>query len=128
MTAYFVDALECEECGGGWNYVAARAVLVSGCNFFFEQEVCGEGESGVDINSKHTFIAHSQNITMTNLDMNATPNLQYKTVNTDGTDTWNSKDIVISNWTVTSPLAGLVADKVARRIESQSKPTAATSM
>ncbi|KAE8445539.1 hypothetical protein EG329_013303 [Mollisiaceae sp. DMI_Dod_QoI] len=49
----------------------------------------------------HTFIAHSQNITMTNMDMNATSNSQYKTVNTDGTDTWNSKDIVISNWTVT---------------------------
>ena len=38
---------------------------------------------------------------MTNLNMNATSNSQYKTVNTDGTDTWNSKDIVISNWTVT---------------------------
>ncbi len=50
---------------------------------------------------RHTFIAHSQNITMTNMDMNATSNSQYKTVNTDGTDTWNSKDIVISNWTVT---------------------------
>ncbi len=35
------------------------------------------------------------------MDMNATSNSQYKTVNTDGTDTWNSRDIVISNWTVT---------------------------
>ncbi|KAH8908662.1 glycoside hydrolase family 28 protein [Coniochaeta sp. PMI_546] len=49
----------------------------------------------------HTFIAHSQNVTMTNLDMNTTSNSQWKAVNTDGTDTWNSKDIVISNWTVT---------------------------
>ncbi|KAF2200222.1 pectin lyase-like protein [Delitschia confertaspora ATCC 74209] len=49
----------------------------------------------------HTFIAHSQNITMTNLDMNATSNSQWSTVNTDGTDTWNSKDVFIANWTVT---------------------------
>ncbi|KAF2840097.1 glycoside hydrolase family 28 protein [Patellaria atrata CBS 101060] len=49
----------------------------------------------------HTFVAHSQNITMTNLDMNATSNSQWSTVNTDGTDTWNSRDIVIRNWTVT---------------------------
>ncbi|KAH8646985.1 exo-rhamnogalacturonase B [Tricladium varicosporioides] len=49
----------------------------------------------------HTFVAYSQNVTMTNLDMNATSNSQWKTVNTDGTDTWNSKDIFISNWTVT---------------------------
>jgi polygalacturonase len=49
----------------------------------------------------HTFIAHSQNVTMTNLDMNTTSNSQWSAVNTDGTDTWNSKDIVISNWTVT---------------------------
>lgn len=38
---------------------------------------------------------------MTNLDMNSTSNSQWSTVNTDGVDTWNSKDIVISNWTVT---------------------------
>lgn len=49
----------------------------------------------------HTFVAHSQNVTMTNLDMNTTSNSQWKAVNTDGTDTWNSKDITISNWTVT---------------------------
>ncbi|TAQ88662.1 hypothetical protein B7494_g3030 [Chlorociboria aeruginascens] len=50
----------------------------------------------------NTFVAHSQNITMSNLDMNATSNSQWTTVNTDGIDTWNSQDIVISNWTVTS--------------------------
>ncbi|KAB5575626.1 polygalacturonase-like protein [Coniochaeta sp. 2T2.1] len=50
----------------------------------------------------HTFIAHSQNVTMTNLDMNTTSHSQWSAVNTDGTDTWNSRDIVISNWTVTS--------------------------
>ncbi|KAK0727227.1 glycoside hydrolase family 28 protein [Lasiosphaeria miniovina] len=49
----------------------------------------------------HTFVAHSQNITMTNLEMNTSSNSQWKAVNTDGTDTWNSKDIVIRNWTVT---------------------------
>ncbi|KAI0119439.1 glycoside hydrolase family 28 protein [Daldinia grandis] len=49
----------------------------------------------------HTFIAYSENITMTNLDMNSTSNSQWSTVNTDGTDTWNSKDVFIKNWTVT---------------------------
>lgn len=49
----------------------------------------------------HTFVAHSQNVTMTNLDMNATSNSQWSTVNTDGIDTWNSKDVTIANWTVT---------------------------
>ncbi|KAG4217668.1 hypothetical protein PC116_g33852, partial [Phytophthora cactorum] len=38
---------------------------------------------------------------MTNLDMNSTSNSQWSTVNTDGTDTWNSKDVFIKNWTVT---------------------------
>lgn len=38
---------------------------------------------------------------MTNLDMNSTSNSQWSTVNTDGVDTWNSKDVVISNWAVT---------------------------
>ncbi|KAK0720063.1 pectin lyase fold/virulence factor [Lasiosphaeris hirsuta] len=41
----------------------------------------------------HTFVSHSQNVTMTNLDMNTASNSQWKAVNTDGTDTWNSKDI-----------------------------------
>lgn len=49
----------------------------------------------------HTFVAHSQNVTMTNLDMNTTSNSRWSAVNTDGTDTWNSRDIFISNWTVT---------------------------
>ncbi|KAI0157634.1 glycoside hydrolase family 28 protein [Xylariaceae sp. FL1272] len=49
----------------------------------------------------HTFVAYSENITMTNLDMNSTSNSQWSTVNTDGIDTWNSKDIVLTNWTVT---------------------------
>ncbi|KAK1762815.1 pectin lyase fold/virulence factor [Phialemonium atrogriseum] len=49
----------------------------------------------------HTFVAHSQNVTMTNLDMNTTSHSQYSAVNTDGFDSWNSKDIVIRNWTVT---------------------------
>ncbi|KAI1138830.1 glycoside hydrolase family 28 protein [Hypoxylon sp. FL0543] len=49
----------------------------------------------------HTFVAYSENVTMTNLDMNSTSNSQWSTVNTDGTDTWNSKDVFIKNWTVT---------------------------
>lgn len=33
--------------------------------------------------------------------MNATSSSQWNTVNTDGFDSWNSKDIVIKNWVVT---------------------------
>ncbi|CAG8979138.1 hypothetical protein HYALB_00000271 [Hymenoscyphus albidus] len=50
----------------------------------------------------NTFVAYSKNVTMTNLAMSAISNSQWKTVNTDGVNTWNSQDIVISNWTVTS--------------------------
>jgi galacturan 1,4-alpha-galacturonidase len=50
----------------------------------------------------HTFVAWSQNVTMTNLDMSAVSNSQWTTVNTDGFDSWNSKDIVLKNWVVTS--------------------------
>lgn len=39
---------------------------------------------------------------MTNLDMSAISNSQWTTVNTDGTNSWNSKNIRLSNWTVTS--------------------------
>jgi galacturan 1,4-alpha-galacturonidase len=49
-----------------------------------------------------TFVSHSQNVTMTNVFVNATSDSQYGTVNTDGADTWNSRDIVIENWTVTN--------------------------
>ncbi|KAH9901873.1 glycoside hydrolase family 28 protein [Xylariomycetidae sp. FL2044] len=49
----------------------------------------------------HTFVAYSSNITMTNLDMNATSHSQWNTVNTDGIDTWNSHDVYVANWTVT---------------------------
>ncbi|KAK4164904.1 glycoside hydrolase [Cladorrhinum sp. PSN259] len=48
----------------------------------------------------HTFIAYSQNVTMTNMDMSTWTNSQYKSVNTDGTNTWNSRDVRIANWTV----------------------------
>jgi len=48
----------------------------------------------------HTFVAHSQNVTMTNLDMSTWGGSGGLSVNTDGVDTWNSRDIVISNWTV----------------------------
>ena len=48
----------------------------------------------------HTFVAHSQNVTMTNMDMSTWTNSQHKSVNTDGTNTWNSRDVRIANWTV----------------------------
>ncbi|KAI0471955.1 glycoside hydrolase family 28 protein [Xylariaceae sp. FL0804] len=50
----------------------------------------------------HSFVAYSDNVTMTNLDMNSTSDSQWNTVNTDGVDTWNSNDVTIKNWTVTS--------------------------
>lgn len=50
----------------------------------------------------HTFVAHSQNVTMTNLNMSTQSNSQWSAVNTDGFDSWNSQDIVPKNWTVTS--------------------------
>jgi galacturan 1,4-alpha-galacturonidase len=49
----------------------------------------------------HTFVAYSQNVTMTNLDMNTTSNSRWSAVNTDGVDTWNSRDVYIRNWKVT---------------------------
>lgn len=48
----------------------------------------------------HTFVAHSQNVTMTNLDMETYSKNGQSSQNTDGTNTWNSKDIRIANWTV----------------------------
>ena len=39
---------------------------------------------------------------MTNLDMNATSATRWSTVNTDGTNIWNTRDVKIANWTVTS--------------------------
>ncbi|KAL2128900.1 hypothetical protein VTI74DRAFT_8495 [Chaetomium olivicolor] len=48
----------------------------------------------------HTFIAHSKNVTITNLNMNTFSTSQHSSVNTDGTNTWNSQDVTISNWTV----------------------------
>ena len=48
----------------------------------------------------HSFISYSENVTMTNIFMNATSDNGNTTVNTDGTNTWNSKDIVLQNSTV----------------------------
>lgn len=48
----------------------------------------------------HTFVAHSQNVTMTNLDMETYSKNSQSSQNTDGTNTWNSKDVTIANWTV----------------------------
>jgi polygalacturonase len=74
---------------------------------------------------RNTFVAYSKNITMTNLDMSAISNSQWTTVNTDGFDSWNSQDITIANWTVTSgDVSGSASvmnsrtDSFARRIVS----------
>jgi polygalacturonase len=48
----------------------------------------------------HTFVAYSQNVTMTNLDMSTYSQNSQSSQNTDGTNTWNSRDIFIANWTV----------------------------
>ena len=48
----------------------------------------------------HSFISHSSNVTVTNVFMNSTSDDGNMTVNTDGTDTWNSRDINLQNWTV----------------------------
>ncbi|KIW77231.1 hypothetical protein Z517_09677 [Fonsecaea pedrosoi CBS 271.37] len=48
----------------------------------------------------HSFISHSQNVSMSNIYMNSTSNNTWFTVNTDGTDTWNSRDVFYTNWTV----------------------------
>ncbi|KAM7182617.1 putative glycoside hydrolase family 28 protein [Rhypophila sp. PSN 637] len=47
----------------------------------------------------HTFVAYSKNVTMTDLDMRTRSNSQWSAVNTDGIDTWNSKDVTIRNST-----------------------------
>lgn len=49
----------------------------------------------------HSFISHSENVTMSNIYMRSVSDNTWFTVNTDGTDTWNSKDISFYNWTVT---------------------------
>lgn len=77
-------------------------------------------------------MAYSENITMTNLDMNATSTSQWNTVNTDGFDSWNSKDITIKNWTVKcgdvcAPPSSVVPGLMTKnRTAYPSKATAAT--
>lgn len=50
------------------------------------------------------FITYSQNVTMRNVVVNATTNdpENASLINTDGADTWNSKDVVLENWVVQS--------------------------
>lgn len=64
----------------------------------------------------HTFVAHSRNVTMTNLDMNTTSSNSNSAVNTDGFDSWNSRDIFIKNWVVT---CGDVSNSILERGPSQ---------
>ena len=47
-----------------------------------------------------TFVSRSTNVTISNVYVNATSNDKWSTVNTDGSDTWNSRDIVFENWVV----------------------------
>jgi len=47
-----------------------------------------------------TFVSYSSNVTMTNIYVNATTDDEWGLANTDGSDTWNSRDILIANWTV----------------------------
>ncbi|KAK4553967.1 hypothetical protein LTR86_008808 [Recurvomyces mirabilis] len=47
-----------------------------------------------------TFVTYSQNVTMKDVYVNGTSNSRWNTVNTDGSDTWNSRDILMENWTV----------------------------
>ena len=47
-----------------------------------------------------SFITYSKNVTMRNVFVNATSNDEWGTVNTDGTDTWNSHDIILEDWIV----------------------------
>lgn len=48
----------------------------------------------------HSFISHSENVTLSNVDMKSVSTSTWFTVNTDGSDTWNSKNINFYNWTV----------------------------
>ncbi|KAL1961508.1 hypothetical protein VTN77DRAFT_1649 [Rasamsonia byssochlamydoides] len=48
----------------------------------------------------HSFVSFSQNVTMSNIYMNSTSSNGNSTVNTDGSDTWNSRDVKFYNWTV----------------------------
>ncbi|KAJ9303438.1 CAZyme family GH28 [Paecilomyces variotii] len=47
-----------------------------------------------------TFVSYSSNVTMSNIFVNSTSNDGNQTMNTDGSDTWNSHDIRYYNWTV----------------------------
>ncbi|KAF2233654.1 glycoside hydrolase family 28 protein [Viridothelium virens] len=49
----------------------------------------------------NSFVSHSSNVTMSNIFMNSTSDDGNDTVNTDGCDTWNSRDVSFYNWTVT---------------------------
>lgn len=48
----------------------------------------------------HSFVSFSQNVTMSNIFMNSTSSNGNNIVNTDGSDTWNSRDVKYYNWTV----------------------------
>ncbi|KAJ5099372.1 hypothetical protein N7532_006373 [Penicillium argentinense] len=47
-----------------------------------------------------TFVWASQNVSLTNFYVNATSDDEWGTVNTDGYDSWNSRDLLVENWVV----------------------------
>ncbi|CAK4034409.1 glycoside hydrolase family 28 [Lecanosticta acicola] len=68
--------------------------------FFNSTNLCIDGLNIVQPQFWASFISHSQNVTFTNVYINATTNDEWGLANTDGGDTWNSRDILIANWTV----------------------------
>ena len=49
-----------------------------------------------------SFISRSSNVTMRNIIVTAQSNSEWNIVNTDGTNTWNSRSVLLENWQVTN--------------------------
>lgn len=47
-----------------------------------------------------SFISYSKNVVMTNIRVNATSSSEWNTLNTDGTNTWNSHNVRLDDWVV----------------------------
>ncbi|PWN87866.1 putative exopolygalacturonase precursor [Acaromyces ingoldii] len=48
------------------------------------------------------FVSYSRNVTLSNMAVSAVSKSQWRTVNSDGLDTWNSDQVLVTNWTVTN--------------------------
>lgn len=46
------------------------------------------------------FVSFSRNVQLNNIAVRAISDTQWRTVNTDGLNTWNSNDVTVRNWTV----------------------------